>query len=145
MLADMCRTAGAFVVVPPVPPPEMKDSLQAAISYAEQQSGRGSLLDCFLVAPADMPWLEPATIDRLLAAFAEFRAEIIVPTHAGRRGHPIVVPWSLAAEVLKLVEDESLKTIVERHPVRTVECDASVLGDLDTPDEYQAALHRWQK
>lgn len=144
-LAEVCRAAGAHVVVPPVPPAEMKDSLQAAIAFAERLNDPGSLPDCFLVAPADMPWLESATIDRLLAEFAESPAEIIVPTHAGRRGHPIVVPWNLAAEVLALADGDSLKTLVERHPVRTIECDVSVLGDLDTPEDYQAARDRWKK
>jgi molybdenum cofactor cytidylyltransferase len=144
-LAELCRTAGAHVVAPPVPPPEMKDSLQAAIAFAERLNDPGSLPDCFLVAPADMPWLESATIDRLLAAFAESPAEIIVPTHAGRRGHPIVVPWPLAAEVMTLADGESLKTLVERHPARTIECNVSILGDLDTPEDYQAVRQRWKK
>ena len=144
-LAAECQTAGATVVVPPMPPAEMKNSLQAAIAHAELLCERGLAFDCFLVAPAALPWLESATIDRLLAAFAESPAEIIVPTHAGRRGHPIVVPWDLAAEVLALADGDSLKTLVERHPVRTIECDVSVLGDLDTPEDYQAARDRWKK
>jgi molybdenum cofactor cytidylyltransferase len=90
-----------------------------------------------------MPWLEPATIDALLAAFADSPEAIVVPLHEGRRGHPIVVPWTLASEVLKLAGAESLKTLVERRDVRTVECNDTVLGDLDTPEEYEAARRRY--
>jgi molybdenum cofactor cytidylyltransferase len=144
-LADVCRAAGATAVVPSVPPPEMKDSLRAAIIYSQPQFERDTPPDCFLVAPADMPWLAPAIIDQLLAAFAATRDEIVIPTYAGRRGHPIVVPWSLAEDVLALAEDESLKTIVERHTIQTLECNATILGDLDTPEDYIAARQRWQK
>jgi molybdenum cofactor cytidylyltransferase len=123
----------------------MKDSLQAAISHSQPQNERDTPPDCFLVAPADIPWLDPAIVDQLLAAFAASPVKIVVPTYAGRRGHPIVVPWSLAEDVLLLAEDESLKTIVERHTIQTLECNATILGDLDTPEDYTVARQRWQK
>ncbi|MEX2188558.1 MAG: NTP transferase domain-containing protein, partial [Pirellulales bacterium] len=68
-LADACRAAGATVVVPLSPPADMKASLQAGIRHLRQSQGTDDL-DCLLVAPADMPWIEPATIDRLVAEFS---------------------------------------------------------------------------
>lgn len=145
-LAEKCRRAGAVVVVPPSPPADMKTSLQHGIRFAIEQSGREKP-DCFLVAPADMPWIEPAVIDRLVAefaaefaaAFAAGRAAIVAPKHEGRRGHPILLAWPLADELLRLGEHETLKTLVQRHRVHEVECNASILGDLDTPEDYQQA------
>jgi molybdenum cofactor cytidylyltransferase len=142
-LAQVCETAGANIVVPKVPPADMKASIQAAIQ--ELQRTRAPVDgDCFLVAPADMPWIEPATTDRLISELAASSAEIIVPVHAGRRGHPVALSWALADAVLALGSDESLKTLVNRSQVREVECNATVLGDLDTPADYQAALRRYQ-
>lgn len=141
-LAATCRAAGATVVVPATPPEDMKASIQAAVSHLV---GAASLDrdDCVLVAPADMPWIEPTTIDRLLAASAAAPGEIVVAVHGGRRGHPIVLPWSLADEVLRLGERETLKTVIERHGFRGVECNATILGDLDTPEDYRAARERF--
>src|SRR5262245_25290148 len=52
------------LVIPDQPPPDMKASLRTALTYIEQQFGAGKD-DAFLVAPADMPRLSPAIIDRL--------------------------------------------------------------------------------
>jgi molybdenum cofactor cytidylyltransferase len=150
-LAEICRASRATVVVPPVPPPDMKASLKAAIGHIQPNSGELTEPDCFLphcflVAPADMPWLRAETIDRLLESITEspgVPADIVVPTHEGRRGHPIIVPWRLAEELLSLAEPETLKSIVDRNEVWLVECDESVLGDLDTPEEYKQARLRW--
>ncbi len=155
-LANACRAAGATVVVPHAPPPDMKASLQQGIRYLNQ-SHDADAFDCFLVAPADMPWIEPATIDRLAAEFAaevtaEFAAEftttstpIVAPTHNGRRGHPIALAWPLAAEVLQLSNEETLKTIVDRHNAKEIECGPTVLGDLDTPNDYRQARSHYNK
>src|SRR5436305_1261389 len=53
------------VVIPESPPPDMKASVQAALGHIEQRYSP-SARDGFLVAPADMPRLSPAIIDRLI-------------------------------------------------------------------------------
>lgn len=143
-LAATCRDAGATVVVPATPPADMKASIQAAVAGLLEGAPLGRN-DCILIAPADMPWLEPATIDRILNEFDSASGEIVIPTHAARRGHPIVIPWSLAEEVQRLGEHDTLKTVIERHRPRIVECDATVLGDLDTPEDYKSARKRFGK
>src|SRR4051794_285429 len=47
------------LVVPDVPPPDMKASLQAALRHIERQHTPNTS-DAFLVAPADMPRLSTA-------------------------------------------------------------------------------------
>ena len=51
-LADAVAGSGATVVRPPQPPPEMKASVQVALSAAALLKPRS-----WLLAPADMPWL----------------------------------------------------------------------------------------
>lgn len=143
-LAEVCRVAGAQVVVPPAPPADMKASLQHGIRFAAARPAALGI-ECFLVAPADMPWLEPAAIDRLVAAFASASQPIVAPTHHGRRGHPIVLAWPLAEEVLQLSANETLKTVIARHNMLEIECPASVLGDLDTPEDYEETRRRYGK
>jgi molybdenum cofactor cytidylyltransferase len=138
-LAKRCRHAGATVVVPPQPPPEMKDSVACALEYLRGQQSPQSE-DVWLLAPADVPRLSAAIVDRLLDEQARTgnRTEILVPVHDGRRGHPVLFPWPLADEVARLAEQEGVNALLDRHAVREVDCGpAGVPGDLDTPDDYR--------
>src|SRR5262249_37576825 len=105
-LAEVVKEANVDLVVPESPPPDMKASLQAALWHVEQTLAPASG-DAFLVAPADMPRLSAAVIDRLIREFQTgVEPGILVPTLAGRRGHPVLFPWPLAAEVHHLAIDE---------------------------------------
>lgn len=137
-LADLAREAGVELCVPPVPPPDMKSSLGFGLAYLLEHY-QPTLEDEWLVAPADMPGLSPRVIDALLAT-AE-RGRILIPTLAGRRGHPVLLPWPLAAEVPWLGPDEGLRDLVDRHAPQFVACDEvetqreTAFADLDTPNE----------
>ena len=142
-LAEVVRAAGAECIVPPVPPPDMKASIQAALQQIESDCSPGPM-DAFLVAPADMPRLSSAVIDALIGQHRADRAQILAPTLAGRRGHPVLFPWTLAGEVQMLTGPEGLDAVVRRHPTREIACDWLVVddgsdpfADLDTPDDYR--------
>ncbi len=136
-LAEICRAAGADVVVPKSPPPDMKASVGCGLEFvaATHQPAAG---DAWLVAPADMPLLSATAIDQVLAAHRPAAPRIIVPTHAGRRGHPVLFPWTLAAEVGRLGEGEGLARLLQRHaPVEVASSERTILLDFDTPADYQ--------
>ncbi len=136
-LAEVCRTSGAEVVVPSEPPPDMKVSVRLALEYVTERYAPHER-DAWLLAPADMPTLSTDVINRVLAAYQADRSKIIVPVHAGRHGHPALFPWSLAADVAHLAENEGVNRLLARHPVREVECPAEALAvDLDTPEDYR--------
>lgn len=137
-LAERCRAAGAVVVLPPVAPAEMKDSIRLALQEVERR-WRPTEADAWLLAPADMPLLSPATIDRLLTEHRPQRPQILIATQAGRRGHPVLFPWPLAAEVQNLTADEGVNALVHCHGWRGVECppEERIFADLDTPDDYR--------
>lgn len=141
-LARCVQNAGAELVRPALPPPDMKASLQAALRHIAQVDSPTDA-DAFLVAPADMPLLVPAIINRLLDQHAAgTRDAILAPSIAGKRGHPVLFCWPLAAEVHALAADQGLDTIVRRTPPRLVPCDdilppgSSPFADIDTPADY---------
>jgi molybdenum cofactor cytidylyltransferase len=137
LLAEVCRRAGADVVAPDEPPPEMKDSIVAALAYLERRA-QPSAGDAWLLAPADMPRLTAAAIDRLLESHDPQRPEILQAAHRGRSGHPTLFPWPLAAEIHRLSADEGANVLVQRHGRRLVEVeDDGIWFDLDTPEDYQ--------
>lgn len=98
--------------------------------------------DAALVWPVDHPDVEAATLSALLAAFDRERAAVIVPTLAGKRGHPILLRADVAVEVAKLADDAPLRDVVAREPARVVAvevADAGVLANVDTPEDAARA------
>jgi molybdenum cofactor cytidylyltransferase len=142
-LAELGRRCGALVVQPAVPPPQMKASIRAGLAEIERRF-KPVAADAWLLAPADMPMLSQTIITRLIEAHRapasserEPQPTIWAAAASGRRGHPVLFPWSLAREVDDLRDDEGLNVLLARHPVRTIEADArDVLEDLDTPQDY---------
>lgn len=136
-LAACCRSSGAEVVIPAIPPPDMRASLCEGLQ-AIQRKASPDAADVFLVAPADLPELSPAVIDLLLSNHQPERPAILVPTHASKHGHPVLLPWSLSQEVLQLHEALGLNALFAQHGVREVACSvAGVPEDIDTPDDYE--------
>lgn len=136
-LGAVCRAAGATVVVPVVDPPDMKASILAGLDFL-QEHRQPSPLDCWLAAPADAPRMRTAVIDQLLRAFAGAGQGILVPTFRGRRGHPVLLPWALAAAVSALDTRQGINALLDQHQVTELELgDGTVLDDLDTPGDYR--------
>jgi molybdenum cofactor cytidylyltransferase len=139
-LAQVCSAAGATVVVPASQPAEMKDSILLGLNYVATNVAP-TAADAWLLAPADMPELSTAVIDHLLASHRPDQPKILVPTLAGRRGHPVLFPWPLAEKVHQLEPDEGLNALVGREGAREIPCDAAAnptaFEDIDTPADYQ--------
>ena len=96
-----------------------------------------------LILNVDQP-RSAETIGHLLQQHRDGGRSITIPRYRGKSGHPIVVDSALLEE-LKTIDEESLgvKAVVRRHQEATllVEMDTpEVLWDLNTPEEYQAAI-----
>ena len=127
--------AGAEVVVPAVPPPDMKASVLAALQHLE---GEATGQDVWLLAPADMPTLSPDVIKKLLQAARQSFGTILIPTANGRRGHPVLFRWPMAAAVATLAADQGVNELLRQFPVTEVPCqDEAILADVDTPEDYR--------
>ena len=145
-LADICRRAGADVVAPPTPPPHMRDSVQFGLDHLDrtQHPARD---DVWLLAPADMPRLSPAIVAELLAAHRPSEPAILTPTIGQRRGHPVLFPWPLAAQVASIALGRGIDALHWTNPGRTVACDhlavgTTALDDVDTLEEYERSLRQ---
>jgi molybdenum cofactor cytidylyltransferase len=136
--AELRKLCGdAIVVACETDPPEMKDSVRAALNHIQQTFSPADQ-DVWLLAPADMPQLDATVTDTVLAAHNPSAPSIIVPVKGDKRGHPVLFPWALAAIVEQLSDDEGVNALLKRHPVRRLECDSTnIHGDLDTPEDYQ--------
>jgi molybdenum cofactor cytidylyltransferase len=136
-LADVCRRVDVDVVVPPVAPLDMKQSVRFALEHIAQHY-RPSLRDSWLLAPADMPGIRVSTIDQVIARHQDQPQVVIVPTFQGRRGHPVLFPWTLAEQVSQLDASEGLNALVKRSKREEVEShDPGCVRDIDSPDDYR--------
>jgi molybdenum cofactor cytidylyltransferase len=90
-----------------------------------------------LVWPVDIPFVQAATVRRLLEVEP---GKIVVPVYGGRGGHPLRLPRALFAEVMAGDPEQGLRGILARRPGETerlVVADPGVLVDVDTPEEYE--------
>lgn len=136
--------AGGTPLLPPVPPAEMRQSVEFALrAIAERYSPQGA--DGWLLVPADHPLLDGELLSRLLSRWRSGDCPILIPTCGGRRGHPVLFRWRLAAEVFGLPQDVGLNQLVRRHGAEAVELETNnpaVLADLDTPEDYARLLEQ---
>ena len=90
-----------------------------------------------LIAPCDHPLVSSGTVAGLFAAHRHNPAAIIIPTHAGRRGHPTCFPRSILDE---LDDTGTLRDLIRHNPSRLCRLettDQGVVLDMDTPEDYQ--------
>lgn len=110
----------------------MGASLAAGVAARRHAGG-------WIIALADMPWLDPRTIARVAGAMDAHHC--VAPFHQGRRGHPIGFGADYFTGLAALDGDEGARGLID--PVRLV-CldveDGGVLRDIDTPADLACSL-----
>jgi len=106
-------------------------SLAQAVAHAP--AGRG-----WLVALADMPYVQPQTLREIAAAIRE--DNLVVPTYDGRPGHPRGIGSAHRDALLQLDGDRGAQVLFAAHPVLELALnDPGVLQDIDHPDDRRQA------
>jgi molybdenum cofactor cytidylyltransferase len=100
-----------------------------------------------LVVLGDQPGVSREMVGELVRTFRNqpngggiSRKEIIVPTHAGRRGHPLLFAARFWDEILTRYDGVGLHGLLAAHPSEVLEfavSTAAELEDMDTPEDYQ--------
>ena len=84
------------------------------------------------------------TVAELLRHHRSGLALITIPTHGGKGGHPVAFDGALLNELERINEEtQGIREVVRRHQddTRRVAMDTpEVLWDLNTPEQYRAAL-----
>ena len=94
-----------------------------------------------LVLPGDMARIDSLSINRVVDSYNTNDGLIVVASHNGIHGHPILLDRQLFGEIMTITEDTyGLKAVVERHrtDIHLVETATdNVLRDVDTPADLQ--------
>jgi CTP:molybdopterin cytidylyltransferase MocA len=114
------------------------------IHCAEWARGPGASLRCGLdalvaeteaavVVLADGPWISPAAVDRVIAAWRAGTAGVLAASYRGLRGHPVL----LARSAWSGVPDEGARAL---EPVLVPCDDLGAPGDVDYPEDLPPEL-----
>jgi molybdenum cofactor cytidylyltransferase len=91
----------------------------------------------WLVLPADMPMVQPATINAVARALDQY--PVAYAQHKGRRGHPVGFAAELYSELVMLSGDEGARRLTARYPAHGVDVDdPGALIDIDTEEDLVA-------
>ncbi|MDR6293073.1 molybdenum cofactor cytidylyltransferase [Inquilinus ginsengisoli] len=95
-------------------------------------------IDAALVCLGDMPRIAPRLIERLIAAYAPTEGRsIVVPTHQGKRGNPVLWDRRFFPAMAAVAGDVGARHLIGEHSDEVVEIEAgdpTVLFDVDTPE-----------
>ena len=104
----------------------------------------GKDIDAAIVQLGDMPGVNSALLDRLMAAFSPVEGRsICVPTVGGKRGNPVLWDRRFFAAIAKVEGDTGAKHLIGEHA--DLVCEVEMTGeaaitDIDTPE----ALAAWR-
>ena len=118
--------------------------------YAEGQStslraGLDALAqgtEAAVVALGDQPLPDPRLLRQLVEAFRTSGLPIVAPLYRDGRGNPVLFASSVFDELRRVEGDRGGRPAIARDPARVAEVpvDAPMPADIDTPDDYEAAL-----
>ncbi len=105
-----------------------------------------SSTDAAIICLGDMPEIDALLLDRLIDAFdAAHGGTIVVPTHAGKRGNPVLWGSAHFPAMAALEGDVGARHLIGQHPEALVEIPFETEGsliDIDTPEALDAYLAR---
>ena len=111
-------------------------SLKTGIASVPQEA------DAAIVCLADMPQVDAALMDRLIAAFDPERgALVVVPSIDGRRGNPVVWSRRFFHDLMSIQGDVGARHLIGNYTEAVIEVPVSgdaALTDVDTPESLSA-------
>ncbi|MDQ7956136.1 MAG: nucleotidyltransferase family protein [Pseudomonadota bacterium] len=122
--------------------PGMGDSIAAAVRATSDAAG-------WLVLPADLPLVEPATLRQVAQALARPGVTAAQPVHAGQRGHPVGFGPACRDALLALEGNQGAAPVLRaQRAMKSVAdidtADAGTVTDIDTLDDLARAELLWR-
>lgn len=114
----------------------MSTSLRAGIAAVPAEA------DGAVVLLGDMPAIDAAAIERVIAAFAPGEgADIVVATAAGQQRNPVLWSRRFFAQLMAQQGDKGGREVIAANPAVavTVELGSPAAADIDTPEDLAAS------
>ncbi len=130
------------VVINDDPDAEMIDSIRVGINDLQQRQpiepGEG-----VLICPGDLPGLRVDDLMTLCIAFARHPERLIVASHGGKRGHPLILPVSCVPMVMSNTCDRGLRHLVDSMADNLMMIETpnpAVLRNINTPEDLASLI-----
>jgi molybdenum cofactor cytidylyltransferase len=94
-----------------------------------------------LIALCDQPAVPASVIRFLIEERERTGARLIVPSHCGRGGHPVLIDGVFREELSRLDQERGLRSLFDAHGGEVLRVPVSspyVARDMDTWDDYRA-------
>jgi len=130
-------------------PPSLLEGLKVVVNQAYAQGMASSLREglsaldprsaAALIILGDQPLIRPHTLQQIIAGYHRSGAQIVFPSHQGKRGNPVLLRRSVFPEVMALEGDTGCRAIFGNHldAILKVEVeDPGILLDIDNQDDY---------
>jgi len=131
------RADEARFVTNPDPERGMLSSLQCGLEAVPRD------MEAALFTPVDHPSVEAATLEKLVDAFEDAGAMVIVPCYNGAHGHPVLIRRPVMADLLKLPPGSPASDVIHRYRAQTryvAVDDPGVTSDIDDLADYSRLL-----
>ncbi len=102
----------------------------------------------FMVVLGDQPSLSTDLVDGVIGFWRHHSDHIVRPRYAASHGHPVIIPRAFESLVMTQFDDVGLKGLLRKYPERVKEWgveDPGVIVDIDTPEDYERELARWNQ
>ncbi len=111
---------------------QMLDSIKVGLSALDARPRAA------LIGLGDQPQVRLETLQKVITAFLQTSAPLVIPSFHNRRGHPWLVSRTLWQAILELPAQTTARQFLNASAgiVEYVDADESILQDIDTPDEY---------
>ncbi len=117
----------------------MTTSIQAGVQAASAHAAG------FMICLSDLPMIEPAELNQVMAAFREAAARdpqpIIRPVHQGKPGNPVIFSAPYKPAILAHQDLRGCQALVKQNHAHVITVEMAtdhVLRDVDTPEAYRS-------
>jgi len=114
--------------------------------YSSIKVGVASLseeVDAFFILPVDIPSVQESTLKKMMLSYEKIKGGIMYPTFAKETGHPTLVTYSLAQEILNSNPKEGLRELLNNHKKQwyyEIVTDRGILLDMDTKEDLKVLM-----
>ncbi|OQX04900.1 MAG: hypothetical protein BWK80_52995 [Desulfobacteraceae bacterium IS3] len=105
-------------------------------------------IEAFFMLPTDIPLVRRSTVLNLLSAYRAGQGNILYPVFDGMRGHPPLISAKYAEAIMLWKGQGGLRAFLEQHESSASDvevADEGILSDMDTAEDYQIVLKRYEK
>lgn len=96
--------------------------------------------DAFFLLPVDIPSVKEHTIKRTIESYEKIQDGILFPIFNEEKGHPTLLSYSLAKEILMKNPEGGLRDILNEHKEKWYYeelADRGILLDMDTKEDFE--------